>query len=126
MNLSKIFKRDPKKFEALTIANQSAAAYDYAARKGGNSVSGRGKRPARTEPREKRTPYEPGKLGLSAVSESILTKEIVMAPRRMRREHSRFLEIPFQKHYNGEGPVRDKGYKRKPSKYAKRKASKHA
>jgi len=114
----KLFNRDPKKVEALTIAKQSAAAYDYAARKGGNSVTGRGKKKAiRTEPRQKKAPYEPGKIGLSAVSEAIKENHGIILNRRMRKETARLFGSPFKKVYSGEGPKRNHSYGRRANKY---------
>lgn len=59
-------------------------------------------------------PYEPGKLGLSAVSEAIKKEFGMVINRRTRRKFARI--SPFQAFYNGDGPVRTP-HNIRPSKY---------
>lgn len=102
---------------ALRIAKQAGAAYDFAAAKGGNSVSGRtiekfkrinkikgNKReiPVVTKPeeKEKKKPFKPGSVGLSQVSTAIKEDYDIVMSRRKRKEFAKFDGVPFKAYYN--------------------------
>lgn len=90
------FITDPIKAAALRIAKQAGAAREFAELKA--------RRQFKREKSEK-LPYEPGTIGLSAVSEAILNDYGHIMSRRERRALAKQQGVPFRAYYNGDGQV---------------------